>query len=79
VRSRWRNAPRQLRHELCHHNESSTFVSPHADSISAGSAPYEKVTANNGGDASSFARFYPVPGMTHGVGGPATAGSLRCE
>jgi feruloyl esterase len=33
---------------------------------------YDKVTANNGGDASSFARFYPIPGMTHCGGGPST-------
>ncbi len=33
---------------------------------------YDKVRANNGGDASGFARFYPVPGMTHCGGGPAT-------
>jgi len=33
---------------------------------------YEKVRLNNGGDASGFARFYPVPGMTHCGGGPAT-------
>jgi feruloyl esterase len=33
---------------------------------------YEKVRANNGGDASDFARFYPVPGMAHCGGGPST-------
>lgn len=33
---------------------------------------YEKVRANNSGDASGFARFYPVPGMTHCGGGPST-------
>jgi len=33
---------------------------------------YEKVRVSNGGDASGFARFYPVPGMTHCGGGPAT-------
>jgi feruloyl esterase len=33
---------------------------------------YEKLLANNGGDASAFARFYPVPGMAHCGGGPAT-------
>ena len=27
---------------------------------------------NNGGDVADFARFYPVPGMTHCGGGPAT-------
>jgi feruloyl esterase len=33
---------------------------------------YEKVRAGNGGDASGFARLYPVPGMTHCGGGPST-------
>ena len=33
---------------------------------------YEKLNANNGGDATEFARFYPVPGMAHCGGGPAT-------
>jgi feruloyl esterase len=33
---------------------------------------YEKVRANNGGDVSDFARFYPVPGMAHCGGGPST-------
>jgi hypothetical protein len=33
---------------------------------------YDKVRANNGGDVSGFARFYPVPGMTHCGGGPST-------
>ena len=33
---------------------------------------YEKLRANNGGDVSAFARFYPVPGMAHCGGGPAT-------
>ncbi|HEX7080606.1 MAG TPA: tannase/feruloyl esterase family alpha/beta hydrolase [Gammaproteobacteria bacterium] len=33
---------------------------------------YEKLRANNGGDVSDFARFYPVPGMGHCSGGPAT-------
>jgi feruloyl esterase len=33
---------------------------------------YAKLRANNGGDASDFARFYPVPGMAHCGGGPAT-------
>ena len=33
---------------------------------------YEKVRANNGGDASDFARMYPVPGMAHCGGGPST-------
>jgi feruloyl esterase len=33
---------------------------------------YEKLLANNGGDASAFARFYSVPSMNHCSGGPAT-------
>ncbi|MGR4868977.1 tannase/feruloyl esterase family alpha/beta hydrolase [Variovorax sp. LARHSF232] len=33
---------------------------------------YEGLAAANGGDASSFARFYRVPGMGHCSGGPAT-------
>jgi feruloyl esterase len=33
---------------------------------------YEQVRANNGGDVGDLARFYPVPGMTHCGGGPAT-------
>jgi feruloyl esterase len=33
---------------------------------------FEKLRANNGGDASGFARFYSVPGMNHCSGGPAT-------
>ena len=33
---------------------------------------YEDLAAANGGDASSFARFYRVPGMGHCSGGPAT-------
>ncbi|CAA2108331.1 tannase/feruloyl esterase family alpha/beta hydrolase [Variovorax paradoxus] len=33
---------------------------------------YERVQAANGGDASSFARYFPVPGMNHCSGGPAT-------
>lgn len=33
---------------------------------------YAKLRANNGGDVSDFARFYPVPGMAHCAGGPAT-------
>jgi len=35
---------------------------------------YAKLDANNGGKASEFARFYPVPGMTHCSGGPAVEG-----
>ena len=33
---------------------------------------YDGLRAANGGDASSFARFYRVPGMGHCSGGPAT-------
>ena len=33
---------------------------------------YDTVRAANGGDASSFARLFPVPGMNHCSGGPAT-------
>lgn len=33
---------------------------------------YEQLAANNGGDASSFARLFVVPGMNHCAGGPAT-------
>jgi hypothetical protein len=33
---------------------------------------YEQLVANNGGDVSGFARLYPVPGMAHCGGGPAT-------
>lgn len=33
---------------------------------------YEQLAANNGGDASSFARLFVVPGMNHCSGGPAT-------
>ncbi|MBL0728638.1 tannase/feruloyl esterase family alpha/beta hydrolase [Piscinibacter sp. HJYY11] len=33
---------------------------------------YDGLRANNGGDASSFAKFYRVPGMAHCSGGPAT-------
>jgi feruloyl esterase len=33
---------------------------------------YERVQGANGGDASSFARYFPVPGMNHCAGGPAT-------
>ncbi|HEY8050549.1 MAG TPA: tannase/feruloyl esterase family alpha/beta hydrolase [Ramlibacter sp.] len=33
---------------------------------------YDAVAAANNGDASSFARFYRVPGMNHCAGGPAT-------
>ena len=33
---------------------------------------YDGLRASNGGDASSFAKLYPVPGMGHCSGGPAT-------
>jgi feruloyl esterase len=33
---------------------------------------YESLRTANGGDASNFARFYRVPGMTHCAAGPAT-------
>jgi feruloyl esterase len=33
---------------------------------------YEALRTENGGDASDFARFYRVPGMTHCSAGPAT-------
>lgn len=33
---------------------------------------YERLQAANGGNASSFARYFPVPGMNHCEGGPAT-------
>lgn len=32
---------------------------------------YRKLDANNGGNAEAFARYYRVPGMPHGAGGPA--------
>ncbi|CAG2159013.1 tannase/feruloyl esterase family alpha/beta hydrolase [Cupriavidus numazuensis] len=31
---------------------------------------YERLTAANGGDASNFARFFPIAGMNHCSGGP---------
>lgn len=33
---------------------------------------YDGLRASNGGDASNFAKLYPVPGMGHCSGGPAT-------
>ena len=33
---------------------------------------YERLDANNGGDAKSFAMFYRIPGMNHGARGPTT-------
>ncbi|KEJ95942.1 feruloyl esterase [Pseudosulfitobacter pseudonitzschiae] len=35
---------------------------------------YGKLDTNNGGNAGEFAKFYPVPGMTHCSGGPAVEG-----
>ncbi|PTY37867.1 feruloyl esterase [Saccharospirillum sp. MSK14-1] len=32
---------------------------------------YQKLDANNGANAAAFARYYRVPGMPHGAGGPA--------
>ncbi len=34
---------------------------------------YEKLDANNGGNAEAFAMFYRVPGMPHGAGGPTVS------
>jgi feruloyl esterase len=47
-------------------------VSDGAFSVQATIDWYEKVRANNRGDRADFARFYPVPGMAHCGGGPAT-------
>ena len=33
---------------------------------------YEGLRSANGGDASNFARYIPIPGMNHCSGGPAT-------
>ncbi|MEO5737539.1 MAG: tannase/feruloyl esterase family alpha/beta hydrolase [Variovorax sp.] len=33
---------------------------------------YERLQAANGGNAAAFARYFPVPGMNHCSGGPAT-------
>ena len=33
---------------------------------------YERLQAANGGNATAFARYFPVPGMNHCSGGPAT-------
>jgi feruloyl esterase len=41
-------------------------------SVDDSEAWYQGLRAANGGDASDFARFYPVPGMGHCGGGPAT-------
>jgi feruloyl esterase len=32
----------------------------------------DNLNTANGGDATNFARFYPIPGMNHCSGGPAT-------
>jgi feruloyl esterase len=47
-------------------------VSDGAFSVQATIDWYEKVRSNNSNDVTDFARFYPVPGMTHCGGGPAT-------
>ena len=47
-------------------------VSDGAFSLQATVDWYERVRTNNGGDVTDFARFYPVPGMAHCGGGPAT-------
>ncbi len=52
---------------LVYHGVSDPIFSD-ADTVSW----YQRVQAANGGDASNFARFYPVPGMNHCSGGPAT-------
>ena len=41
-------------------------------SIDATARWYEKLQANNANEAGAFSRFYPVPGMAHCSGGPAT-------
>lgn len=41
-------------------------------SIDDTAAWYRSLDAHHGGKASSFARFFPVPGMGHSRGGPAT-------
>ncbi len=33
---------------------------------------YDKLDANNDGEAASFVRYYRIPGMPHGPGGPST-------
>ena len=47
-------------------------VSDGAFSVQATIDWYEKLRANNDANLSDFARFYPVPGMAHCGGGPAT-------
>ncbi|WP_138467838.1 tannase/feruloyl esterase family alpha/beta hydrolase [Poseidonocella sp. HB161398] len=46
-------------------------VSDPVFSVQDTAAWYRALDANNGGGAEAFARFYPVPGMTHCTGGPA--------
>jgi feruloyl esterase len=41
-------------------------------SVDDTTAWYRDLQAENGGDASGFARFFPVPGMAHCGGGPST-------
>jgi len=41
-------------------------------SVDDTTAWYEELQADNGGDASDFARFFRVPGMDHCSGGPST-------
>lgn len=41
-------------------------------SVNDTTAWYEGLRARNGGDASDFARFFRVPGMSHCAGGPST-------
>jgi feruloyl esterase len=41
-------------------------------SASDTTAWYEELREENGGDASHFARYFPVPGMAHCGGGPST-------
>lgn len=41
-------------------------------SVNDSEAWYKGLQANNGGDASNFARFFRIPGMAHCSGGPAT-------
>jgi Tannase and feruloyl esterase len=47
-------------------------VSDQIFSVNDTEAWYKGLQANNGGDASNFARFFRVPGMGHCSGGPAT-------
>jgi hypothetical protein len=52
---------------IVYHGESDAVFS-----FNATARWYEKLAANSGGDASSFARLFAVPGMAHCSGGPAT-------